>query len=103
MRSEIATRSARLSQIVDLLPPDEAALRQQRTELAAIRGRLESMKAELGAERGAFRGFVEDCTDALLSSSSEIVAAFEEFCRQISVRACVTDLDVAISGCRARR
>lgn len=79
LRSEIATRSARLSQIVDLLPPDEAALRQQRTELAAIRGRLESMKAELAAERAAFRGFVEECTDALLSSSAEIVAVFEQF------------------------
>lgn len=79
LRSEIATRSARLSQIVDLLPPDEASLHQQRTELAAIRGRLESMKAELAAERATFRYFVEKCTDALLSSSTDIVAAFEQF------------------------
>jgi hypothetical protein len=79
LRAEIATRSARLSQIIDLLPPDEAVLRRQRTELAAIRGRLESMKAELAAERAAFRSFVEDSTDALLSSSVEIVAAFEQF------------------------
>jgi hypothetical protein len=79
LRAEIATRSARLSQIVDLLPPNEAALRQQRTELASIRGRLESMKVELAAERAAFRGFVEQCTDALLASSAEIVTAFEQF------------------------
>ena len=79
LRSEIATRSARLSQIVDLLPPDEATLRRQRTELASVRGRLESMKAELAGERAAFRGFVEDCTGALLSSSAEIVSAFERF------------------------
>lgn len=79
LRSEVSTRSARLSQIVDLLPPDEAALRQQRTELAAIRGSLESMKAELSAERKEFRVFVEECTEALLSSSAEIVATFEQF------------------------
>ena len=79
LRSEIATRSARLSQIIDLLPPEESALRNQRTELAAIRGSLESMKADLVRERMDFRGFVEDCTDALLSSSAEVVAKFERF------------------------
>lgn len=79
LRSEIATRSARLSQIVEFLPPDEAVLRKQRTELASIRGRLESMKAELATERAAFRAFVEECTDALLSSSEEIVSSFEQF------------------------
>ena len=79
LRSDIATRSARLTEIVNMLPPDEAALRQQRTELAAIRSRLETMKTELAEERAAFRGFVEQCTTDLLSSSTEIVAAFEQF------------------------
>lgn len=79
LRSEIATRTARLAQIVAMLPPDEAALRQQRTELAAIRGRLETMKTELAVERATFRKFVEECTEALLSSSTEIVATFEQF------------------------
>ena len=79
LRSEIATRSARLSQIIDLLPPDEAVLRNQRTELAAIRGTLEEMKADLVRERLEFRGFVEDCTAALLSSSGEVVDEFERF------------------------
>lgn len=79
LRSEIATRSARLAQIVNLLPPEEAALRQQRTELAAIRSRLETMKSELALERAAFRNFVEQSTADLLSSSAEIVTAFEQF------------------------
>ncbi|KPF55363.1 hypothetical protein IP65_04335 [Novosphingobium sp. AAP1] len=79
LRSEIAVRSARLAQIVEMLPPDEAALRQQRTELGAIRGRLETMKSELADERAVFRKFVEECTEALLSSSAEIVATFEQF------------------------
>jgi hypothetical protein len=82
LRSEVASHSARLAEIVDLLPPDEAVLRRQRVELASIRGSLESMKAELTAERGTFRTFVERCTDDLLSSAEEIVATFEQFARK---------------------
>lgn len=79
LRSEIAARSLRVSQIVNLLPPDEAALQKQRAELSSIRGRLESMKADLAVERREFRGFIEQCTSDLLASSSEIVQTFEEF------------------------
>ncbi|HXA40288.1 MAG TPA: AAA family ATPase [Phenylobacterium sp.] len=79
LNAEIASRSARLSRIIELLPPDEAVLRTQRGELAAIRGRLESMKTELAAERTAFREFVEQCTDELLASASQIVEGFELF------------------------
>lgn len=79
LRSEIATRSLRVSRIVDLLPPDEAALQKQRAELSSIRGRLETMKADLAVERAQFREFIEKCTSDLLASSSEIVATFEEF------------------------
>lgn len=79
LRSEIAGRSARLSQIVQMLPPDEATIRTQRGELASIRNHLDTMKQELADERAAFGVFVGDCTQALLGSSTEIVAAFEQF------------------------
>lgn len=79
LRSEIAARSARLTKIVEMLPPEEAAVRQQKAELAAIRGRLETMKAELSTERANFKNFVEESTEALLSSAEEIVTAFEQF------------------------
>ncbi|MDE0175198.1 MAG: AAA family ATPase [Caldilineaceae bacterium] len=75
----VAKRAARLSEIIELLPPSEAALRKQRTELASVRGRLETMKAELAEERSKFHSFVEQCTDDLLSSSEEIVEAFATF------------------------
>lgn len=79
LRSEVAGRSARLSQIVQMLPPDETTIRNQRSELASIRNHLEVMKQELATERTAFAGFVQDCTEALLGSSAEIVAAFEQY------------------------
>ena len=79
LRSEIAKRSARLAEIVKLLPPKEADLRKQRMELTSIRGRLESMKSELTQERLAFRDFVAQCTDDLLVSSKSIVESFTEF------------------------
>ena len=79
LHAEIATRSAKLAQIVDLLPPSETELREQRVELASIRSRLESMKSELAQERSVFREFVEQRTDALLSSSEAIVKSFTTF------------------------
>ena len=79
LHAQVAARAARLSEILDLLPPTEADLRRQRVELASIRSRLESMKKELAEERSAFRMFVEQCTADLLKSSNAIVAAFEEF------------------------
>ena len=79
LHAEVAKRAARLSEIIELLPPSEAALRKQRTELASVRGRLETMKAELAEERSNFHSFVEQCTDGLLSSSEEIVEVFATF------------------------
>lgn len=79
LRAEIAGRSARLTQIVQMLPPDEATIRNQRSELASIRNHLDEMKRELASERAAFGAFVADCTQALLGSSAEIVAAFEQY------------------------
>ena len=79
LHSEIATRAARLSEIIELLPPNEAVLRKQRLELASVRGRLETMKAELVQKRSNFLTFVEQCTDDLLSSSEDIVEAFTTF------------------------
>ena len=81
LRSSIATRAARLDEIIKLLPPSESALRKQRVELSSIRGRLETMKEELSAERSAFGSFVERCTKQLLSSSEDVVSAFSGFAR----------------------
>lgn len=79
LHSEIATRSARIDEIAQLLPPSEGTLRKQRDELASMRSRLEMMRAELTRERAAFRSLIEQCTDDLLSSSEEIVTTFNGF------------------------
>ena len=79
LRSEIATRTARLAQIVKFLPPKEADIRKQRMELASIRGRLESMKSELTQERLDFHDFVKQCSEDLFACSESIVESFTEF------------------------
>lgn len=78
LTSDIAGRSARLEQITDALPPSEAALRKRRLDLASIRSQLETMTSELEEERAAFRQFVEQCSEQLLSSSEAIVDTFSE-------------------------
>ena len=79
LRSAIAERSARLDEIIKRLPPSEATLREQRVELASLRGRLQEMKNELSDERADFGKFVELCTKELLRGSEEVVGCFSEF------------------------
>ena len=78
LSADVAARSARLERISKALPPSEAALQKQRLDLAAIRSQLEAMKSGLDEERSAFRDFVEECSDQLLSSSEAIVDTFSE-------------------------
>lgn len=82
LNADIARRSAQITKIIDMLPPDEATIRGQRSELANLRGRLETLKTELAAERAGFAEFVGDCSAALLASSEGIVASFERFARE---------------------
>ena len=76
--ADIVARSARLKEIFAILPPDETELLKQRSELATIRNRLAVMKSSLAQERQSFGEFVEECTNALVSSSETIVASFEQ-------------------------
>ena len=78
LKEAIATRSHRLEQILESLPPSEAELHEKRVELSTIRTRLEALKSELADERRAFGDFVQECTKALVSSSDSIVETFKE-------------------------
>ena len=79
LRSAIADRSARLHEIIKRLPPSEVTLREQRVELASLRGSLQTMKNELSDERANFGTFVERCTKDLLRGSEEVVDCFSKF------------------------
>jgi hypothetical protein len=76
--SEIAERSLRIDHLVRQLPPEEAALRGQRSEMSLIRNRLERFRQELASRRTAFGDFVQEVNIRLASRAEEIKAAFSE-------------------------
>lgn len=76
LESGVADRSVRIDSIVSSLPPSEVAIRQQRDELAGIKSRLETMKAELADARTLFREFIEQKSEELVQSSQKIQDAF---------------------------
>jgi hypothetical protein len=79
LEAAVAERTARINEIVDLLPPSELALREQRDELHRLRSSLEARKAQLAEERRQFALFVAERTEELLQQSDEIARLFDQY------------------------
>jgi predicted nucleic acid-binding Zn-ribbon protein len=77
LNTEIARRSQKIDELVRRLPPEEAKLRTQRTELASMRAHLETLKVELSQKRGLFREFIEKLSRQLAANASAIKEAFD--------------------------
>ncbi len=88
LNSKIADRSRRIDGLVRRLPPAEAELHKQRTELATMRGRVEELKAELAIRRRAFRSFVEDVSRQLVTQSERIKRVFDGFAEGFLLETC---------------
>ncbi len=88
LNSKIADRSYRIDGLVRRLPPAEAEMHKQRSELATMRGRVEELKADLITKRNAFRGFVEDVSRQLATQSENIKRTFDSFAEGFLLETC---------------
>jgi hypothetical protein len=86
--SRCSDRSRRIDFLVRQLPADEASVHQQRTELAAMRSRVEQMRRELGEKRQAFAKFVTKVSRQLVEKSVEIRSAFNAYARGFLLESC---------------
>lgn len=76
---EISQRSQRIESLTLQLPPEEGKRREQLSELAALRRRLEANRLELDDKLAAFRKFVANENKSIQRSSEKIKAAFNNF------------------------
>jgi DNA repair exonuclease SbcCD ATPase subunit len=82
-------RAARIQDLVALLPPEEAQVYQQRTDLSAMDGRLQAMRQDLEAKRGDFSAFLESINRDLVTQSNAITAAFHRYAEGFLLEQCI--------------
>ena len=85
----IAARSARIKELVQRLPPDEAERLKQHEELAILRSRVETMQADLNIKRGAFTKFVKDESRSLVAKAQDIQTTFNLYAKGFLFDDCV--------------
>jgi hypothetical protein len=88
LNEQSATRAAEIDSLVKRLPPQEAAIHQQRNELAVLRARHEVLKAQLEAQRQSFGAFVEDTSRSIVTRSEEIQKAFGHHAEDFLIEDC---------------
>lgn len=75
----IASRRARIEELLQQLPPSEAVTHERRGELTAMRSQVESMKRDLGVLRMAFRSFIEAVTNDMATRADAVKETFENY------------------------
>ena len=77
--AKIGERTVRIDSLVRRLPPGEAEIHKQRSELASMRSRVEALTLDLSRKRDAFSVFVDTQSRNLVSRSAEIMESFAKF------------------------
>jgi hypothetical protein len=88
LNTAIAERSSRIDALASRLPPDAVALRQQRAELATLRGRIAQLKEELASLRNSFKGFVDRVSRDIHTRSQRIKKSFDEYAQGFLIEVC---------------
>jgi hypothetical protein len=88
LRSRVTERSAKIDALVRQLPPDEAALHEQRRDLAAMRLRVETLRDELAAARSAFSSFIQGVNRRVVRQKGPVERQFEYFASGFLLETC---------------
>ena len=85
---KISERSRRIDALVRRLPPGEAELHKQRSELSAMRSRVEELRLDLDSKRQLFGGFIDEMNRDLVTRSSAIKEAFDRYAEGFLLEQC---------------
>jgi energy-coupling factor transporter ATP-binding protein EcfA2 len=88
LNAAIAQRSASIDSLIRRLPPEEAALQDQRSELSALRARSAEMQQELDARRSNFQEFLEERNRELVIWSGRIKELFNTYAEGFLLESC---------------
>jgi energy-coupling factor transporter ATP-binding protein EcfA2 len=88
LRATMAERTARINGLVRQLPPAEQEMHAQRSELAALRVRVNELKEDLATRRRAFADFVRGVNDEIVRFAEAIKGAFDDFAQGFLLEEC---------------
>jgi hypothetical protein len=75
---QINDRSRQLDTLIRRLPPQEAEMHKQRSELAIMRGRVEEIKVQIESKRQSFSTFVEEVNRSIVDWKDNIKNVFDQ-------------------------
>lgn len=82
LSSAVADRSVKIDGLLRILPPGEAKIHEQRSELSGLRARVSADRELLASKRSAFRMWVEEKSRAITHMADAIQAVFSEYAKQ---------------------
>ena len=88
LRRRILQRQAEIETAVSKLPPAEAAMRQQQTELSVLRARLDELLAELDGARSVYAAFIGEARQRIATQSAGVQQTFATFASDFLVERC---------------
>ncbi len=88
LQTAVADRDARLEELLKRLPPGEAELHERHDELAALRRRVEILKAELADERAGFVRFIGGVNRTIARHKDPIQQMFGSFAEGFLLENC---------------
>jgi predicted nucleic acid-binding Zn ribbon protein/energy-coupling factor transporter ATP-binding protein EcfA2 len=86
--SAIASRTDRINQLVKRLPPAEADLRRQRSELSLLRGRVAELKKGMDTKRIIFQAFIEEMNRQIVNWSKQVKDQFNAYAEGFLLESC---------------
>lgn len=83
-----SNRSFEIDGLIKRLPPAEADIHRQRSELTTLKGLVESLKLTLSEQRKAFSEFVGNVSREMVSRSEEIKRSFDHYAEGFLLEHC---------------
>jgi energy-coupling factor transporter ATP-binding protein EcfA2 len=88
LRSKVAERSVQIEAVASQLPPGDVDVDEQRTELAAMRAQLETMKRDLSNRRQRLARLVQRTSQSIVDHADDVRAAFESYAQDFLLEDC---------------
>lgn len=88
LESAIARRRERIDTLIRRLPKEEAALHEQREELARLRSRVVTLKDELTIRRKHFSQFIDGVTASIVKKAPLVKSIFEAYAKEFLIEDC---------------
>lgn len=88
LNAAIAERSSSMDSLIRRLPPEEATLQDQRSEMSALRARSAEMQKDLDTKRVAFQNFLEERNREIVVWSKRIKELFNDYAEGFLFESC---------------